>query len=59
MKKIKLAVGIIALSISASASAGMPEAVPDRWWDNMWSRLATMAENPGFCRAHPDVWICE
>jgi hypothetical protein len=58
MKKIKLAVGILALSISASASA-MPDAVPARWYDNMWSRLSKMAENPGFCKVFSYVQVCQ
>lgn len=58
MKKFKLAIGIVALSISASASA-MPEQVPDRWWDNMRSRLDKMAENPGFCKVFYYVHVCQ
>lgn len=58
MKKIKLILGVAALSISASASA-MPEEVPDRWWTNMWSRLDTMAQNPGFCKVFSYVQVCQ
>lgn len=58
MKKLKFAIGMAALSFSASAMA-MPEAVPDRWWDNMWSRLEKMAENPGFCKKFYYAQICQ
>lgn len=57
MKKIRLALGLVALSLSASASA-MPEQVPSRWWDQMMFRLGIMSDNSGFCAAHPNVWIC-
>lgn len=58
MKQLKLAIALAALSFSASAQA-MPEQVPDRWYSNMWSRLAVMANNGGFCRAFPEVWVCQ
>lgn len=57
MKKIKLAVAITALTLSTSAVA-MPEQVSDRWYDNMMRRLSVMAENNGFCRAHPQAPVC-
>lgn len=57
MNKIKLALGLVALSISASASA-MPEQVSDRWWGNMMFRLSVMADNKGFCSAISYVSIC-
>lgn len=57
MKKFKLLTAVTALSLSASASA-MPEQVPDRWYSNMLQRLDVMNSNPGFCRAHPQVWVC-
>lgn len=58
MKKIKFGLAIVALSMSASASA-MPAAVPGKWWDQMWWRLEIMASNPGFCRALPEVPMCQ
>lgn len=57
MKKFKLAVAIAALSFSTNAAA-MPDQVPDSWYGHMMSRLSVMGGNPGFCRAHPQVWIC-
>lgn len=58
MKKIKLAIGIIALSVSAGASA-MPEQVSPNWWGNMQFRLGVMGDNPGFCRHFTFVPICQ
>lgn len=55
MKTFKLAFGIVALSISAHASA-MPEPVPDRWYDQMWFRIGMMTGNPGFCKAVSSWW---
>lgn len=55
MKKTKLAFGIIALSISASASA-MPEQVPGRWYANMLFMHGILAGNPGFCKTMPAWW---
>ena len=57
MNRIKLAIALAALTCSASAQA-MPEQVPDRWYGNMMSRLEVMANNGGFCRAFPEVWVC-
>ena len=58
MKKlIKAAIALMALSISATVSA-MPEQVPDKWYSNMMFRLDVMAGNHGFCRGHPQAWIC-
>jgi hypothetical protein len=36
----------------------MPEQVSDGWYDNMMFRLGVMSGNPGFCRAHPQAWVC-
>jgi hypothetical protein len=44
MKKIKLAVGIVALSISASASA-MPDEVPSFWTALMNRTWAIVADH--------------
>lgn len=57
MKVAKLAIAVAALSYSAAASA-MPRQVPGKWWDLMDFRLAVMANNPGFCQAYPESWIC-
>ena len=57
MKKFKLLFGIAALSVSSRAAA-MPEAVPDRWYTNMISRLHKMAENGGFCKKFYYVPVC-
>jgi hypothetical protein len=57
MKRIKLALAITALAVSTNAAA-MPEQVSDGWYDNMMFRLGVMSGNPGFCRAHPQAWVC-
>lgn len=57
MKKIKLALAIVALSFSTNASA-MPDQVSDSWYGNMLFRLGVMSSNPGFCRGVPQSWIC-
>jgi hypothetical protein len=36
MKRIKLAIAIVGLSMSTNAYA-MPDQIPDRWYDQMWS----------------------
>jgi hypothetical protein len=57
MNKIKFAIAVAVLSISASAQA-MPAQVPARWYSNMFFRLGVVADNGGFCGAQSDSWIC-
>jgi len=57
MKKVKFAAALAALAFSTQASA-MPEQVSPRWYSNMLSRIGVLADNPGFCRAHPESWYC-
>ena len=57
MKKIKLAVAMTALIVSANASA-MPATIPAQWYGQMSHRLGIMALNPGFCSAVSESWIC-
>jgi hypothetical protein len=58
MNKIKFAIAIAAVSLSASAHA-MPEQVPALWYSNMLFRIGVMADNGGFCRSAQSVsWYC-
>jgi hypothetical protein len=54
---LKFAMALAALTLSTHAYA-MPEQVSDSWYSNMMFRLGVMNSNPGFCRAHPGVWVC-
>jgi hypothetical protein len=56
MNKIKLAFGALALSVPMSASAAMPDQIPDRWYDNMSFIQSVLSTKPGFCKTLPGWW---
>jgi hypothetical protein len=58
MKKIGYILAATVMVVSTPANA-MPDQVPSGWWDRMMYRLNVMADNPGFCRRHGSVWVCD
>ena len=55
MKKIKFALALVALSISANAAA-MPEQVPDRYYEHYWGFVYFVITGHRPCVGPANMW---